>query len=168
MMHAARDPAGIFIAAGANLGDRAANIRGGLHALESDGVVQVLRVSTLHETAAVGGPANQPNYLNAVAQVETRLGARELLKRMLEIEQRFGRIRAAGATERNGPRTLDLDLLIYRDIVADEPGLTLPHPRMWQRAFVLRPLAEICDIDVLRRHFGIVTASSSVGRAAPC
>lgn len=167
-MDAAREAVGILIAAGANLGDREANIRDGLRALESEGDVRVVRVSSLHESAAVGGPANQPNYLNAVAEVETPLAARELLDRMLDVERRFGRIRGGGAADRNGPRTLDLDLLIYHDAVIDEPRLTLPHPRMWQREFVLRPLAELCDVDALRRRFGILTALTSAGRAARC
>ncbi len=134
-------PAGIFIALGSNLGDRAAHIRDALRELAEAGDIRVLACSTLHETDPVGGPPGQPLYLNAVAELATELEPRALLKRMREIEQRHGRDR----TVRNGPRTLDLDLLLYRDRVLAEPDLTVPHPRMWEREFVMRPLREVCD-----------------------
>jgi 2-amino-4-hydroxy-6-hydroxymethyldihydropteridine diphosphokinase len=82
----------------------------------------------------------QPRFLNGVAALETSLGARELLDRLLAVEQRFGRVRFPGE---HGPRTLDLDLLLYGDETIDEPGLALPHPRMHERRFVLEPLAEL-------------------------
>jgi 2-amino-4-hydroxy-6-hydroxymethyldihydropteridine diphosphokinase len=131
---------GIFIALGSNLGDRAGNIRSALRELKEAGDVRVLRCSALRETEPAGGPPGQGKYLNAVAELQTDLPPRELLARLLEIERRHGRARA----ERFGPRTLDLDLLLYHDQVIAEPDLTVPHPRMWARPFVTEPLAEIC------------------------
>jgi 2-amino-4-hydroxy-6-hydroxymethyldihydropteridine diphosphokinase len=93
----------------------------------------------------VGGPEGQDRYLNAVAELETALSPRALLQRLLAIERRHGRRR----TVRHGPRTLDLDLLLYGDRVINEPELTVPHPRMWERPFVMGPLSEICDVDSL-------------------
>jgi 2-amino-4-hydroxy-6-hydroxymethyldihydropteridine diphosphokinase len=135
------EASGIFIALGSNLGDRAGHIRSALRELEQSGDVHVLRCSSLHETAPAGGPPGQPRFLNAVAELQTELSPADLLARLAEIEQRHGRER----TVRNGPRTLDLDLLLYHDEVIDQPELTVPHPRMWQRPFVTEPLAEICD-----------------------
>jgi len=143
-------PDGIFIALGSNLGARAAHIRAALKELAEFGDIQVLRCSSLHETEAVGGPSGQPRYLNAVAELRTELSPRELLSRLLAIEARHGRQRQLP----NGPRTLDLDLLLYTDQCIAEPDLTVPHPRMWEREFVMRPLREICPPDrlaVLRR-----------------
>jgi 2-amino-4-hydroxy-6-hydroxymethyldihydropteridine diphosphokinase len=94
----------------------------------------------LHETEPVGGPDGQGPYLNAVAELDTTLSPEALLAWLHEIEQRHGRVRS----ERWGPRTLDLDLLLYRDLVIDRPELTVPHPRMWERDFVMTPLREIC------------------------
>jgi 2-amino-4-hydroxy-6-hydroxymethyldihydropteridine diphosphokinase len=128
-----------FIGLGANLGDRDATIRAALDALGEEDGIEVVAVSTLRETEPVGvGP--QPLFLNGAAALETRLSARDLLDRLLAIEQRFGRVRVPGE---HGPRTLDLDLLLYGDEEIDEPGLTVPHPRLHERAFVLEPLAEI-------------------------
>jgi len=140
---------GIFIALGSNLGDRESNIRAALHDLEQKRDIRVVRCSRLHESAPVGGPPGQPPYLNAVAELETGLSPRGLLKRLLEIERRHGRER----TVPDGPRTLDLDLLLYRDQIISEPDLVVPHPRMWQRPFVMQPLAEICDCRALRARW---------------
>lgn len=123
------------VALGANLGDRAATLRGAMAALSELG--DVVAQSSLYETAPVGPP--QPAYLNAVALVDTALPAREVLDRLLDIERRFGRQRRL----RWGPRTLDLDLIACDDIVLAEPGLTLPHPEAARRAFVLVPLCEV-------------------------
>ena len=98
-----------------------------------------MRVSSVYETAPVGGPAGQGPYLNAVAELRTDLTPDDLLQTLLDIENALGRVRA----ERDGPRTIDLDLLLYGDVVRDDPQLTLPHPRLHQRLFVLQPLAEI-------------------------
>jgi 2-amino-4-hydroxy-6-hydroxymethyldihydropteridine diphosphokinase len=138
------DTGGIYIGLGSNLGDRAANLRAALAEL-NQGNMRVLRCSSFHETQPVGGPPGQKAYLNAVCEVDTQLDPRALLERLQMIEARLGRVR----TVRNGPRTLDLDLLLYRDYVIDEPELTVPHPRMWERSFVLDPLAEICPRDRL-------------------
>ena len=132
---------GVFIGLGSNLGDRARHIHDALRELAQVGDVCVVACSSLHETEPVGGPAGQPRFLNAVAELATELEPRALLVRLLEIEQRHGRQR----TVPNGPRTLDLDLLLYGQRIVDEPDLHVPHPRMWQRSFVLEPLAEVCD-----------------------
>lgn len=133
---------GIFIALGSNLGDRARHIYDALRELAEEGDVRVVACSTLHETEPVGGPADQPQFLNAVAELATDLEPHDLLERMQAIERRHGRLR----NSRNSARTLDLDLLLHRDHVIDDPDLTVPHPRMWQRWFVMEPLAEICDL----------------------
>jgi 2-amino-4-hydroxy-6-hydroxymethyldihydropteridine diphosphokinase len=128
-----------FIGLGANLGDREATIRAALAALSDEDGIDVVAVSTLRETEPVGvGP--QPRFINGAAELETTLGPRELLDRLLAVEQRLGRTRVPGE---HGPRTLDLDLLLYGDEQIDEPGLTVPHPRLRERTFVLEPLAEI-------------------------
>jgi 2-amino-4-hydroxy-6-hydroxymethyldihydropteridine diphosphokinase len=128
-----------FIGLGANLGDREATIRAALGALNEEDGIDVVAVSTLRETEPVGvGP--QPPFLNGAAELETTLSSRELLDRLLVTEQRFGRTRIPGE---HGPRTLDLDLLLYGDEQIDEPGLTVPHPRIRERMFVLEPLAEL-------------------------
>ncbi|GAA4023018.1 2-amino-4-hydroxy-6-hydroxymethyldihydropteridine diphosphokinase [Deinococcus rubellus] len=126
-----------LIALGANLGDPAAALHWALKELAALGEVQA--VSGFHRTAPVGGPPGQPDYLNAAARLQTRLPAPPLLAALLDIETRFGRVRR----ERWGARLLDLDLIAYGALVLDTPDLTLPHPRAWQRAFVLRPLSEV-------------------------
>lgn len=128
-----------YIGLGSNLGDRAEFIRRAVERLSSDTALRVVRVSSLIETDPVGGPPGQCRYLNAAAHVQTDLAARQLLERLLSEERDLGRVR----TEPNAPRTIDLDLLLYGDAVLNEPGLVVPHPRMADRLFVLRPLAEI-------------------------
>ena len=128
-----------FIGLGANLGDRRATFERAVGLMTERLHLAFQSCSALYETAAVGGPANQPHYLNAVLSVATPLPPRELLAALLQTEDACGRRRA----ERHGPRTLDLDLLIYDDLVLDEPELELPHPRLHLRRFVLKPL---CDI----------------------
>ena len=127
-----------YIALGANLGDPATTVRAAFGALANLPESRVLHCSSLYRTAPVG-LADQPEFITAVAKLETTLAPEALLDALHEIEQRFGRVRA----ERNGPRTLDLDLLLYDDQFIDLPRLTLPHPRLHLRAFVLQPLAEI-------------------------
>ncbi len=127
----------VYLGFGANLGDRAGNLRDALRRLVAGGV-RLRRVSSVYETAPVGGPP-QPAYLNLVAEVETDLAPRALLALCQRIERDLGRVRA----ERWGPRTVDIDLLLYEGVTAQEPGLTLPHPRLGERQFVLVPLAEI-------------------------
>ena len=129
----------VYIGIGANLGDREATIHAALERLGAQEEIEVVRVSSLRETDPVGY-ADQPRFLNCAAELETRLTARDLLERMLAIERDLGRTRHG---PRFGPRTIDLDLLLYGDALVDEPGLVVPHPRMTERAFVLEPLAEL-------------------------
>ena len=126
-----------FVGIGSNLGDREATIR---HALELLGELGTVRASSIRETDPVG-ITDQPKFLNAVAEIETDLTARQLLDRLLAIELELGRDRAGGV--RWGPRTIDLDLLLYGDQTIEEPGLTVPHPRLTERDFVLEPLHEL-------------------------
>ena len=125
---------------GANLGDAAASVREAIHALNSLPQTSLLRASRLYRTPA-WGVTEQPDFINAVALLDTGLQAQALLQALLGIEREFGRIRIDG--ERWGPRTLDLDLLLFGDAVIDEPGLWVPHPHLHERAFALLPLAEI-------------------------
>lgn len=125
---------------GANLGDAEASVRGAFALLDLLPATRLLRASRLYRTPA-WGQTGQPDFINAVALLETGLGARELLERLLAIEREFGRTRSPG--ERWGPRTLDLDVLLYGVEVIDEPGLRVPHPHLHERAFALLPLAEI-------------------------
>jgi 2-amino-4-hydroxy-6-hydroxymethyldihydropteridine diphosphokinase len=128
-----------YVGLGANLGDRERTLREAVTALAAENGIEIPAVSTLRETEPVG-VGNQPRYLNGAAALETTLTAHELLDRLLAVEQRFGRVRVPGE---HGPRTLDLDLLLYGDEAIDEPGVTVPHPRLHERRFVLEPLAEL-------------------------
>jgi 2-amino-4-hydroxy-6-hydroxymethyldihydropteridine diphosphokinase len=128
-----------YVGLGANLGERERTLHAAVDALAAEDGVEVVSVSVLRETEPVG-VGQQPPYLNGAAEVETTLTARELLDRLLAVEQRFGRIRVPGE---HGPRTLDLDLLLYGDEVIDESRLTIPHRRLHERRFVLEPLAEL-------------------------
>jgi 2-amino-4-hydroxy-6-hydroxymethyldihydropteridine diphosphokinase len=128
-----------YIALGSNLGDRRAHLEGALDRLRIQPGIVVTKVSRFWETAPVGGPPGQGPFLNAAAELETTLSARELLALCLQIEKEHGRERR----EPCGPRTLDLDLLFHGQEVIEEPGLTLPHPRLHERPFVLGPLVEI-------------------------
>jgi 2-amino-4-hydroxy-6-hydroxymethyldihydropteridine diphosphokinase len=128
-----------YIALGSNLGDRHAYLDKAIQALNEQSEVEVKAVSSYYVTAPVGGPAGQGAYLNAAAELETDLPPDALLRILLEVERTLGRTRQ----ESQGPRTIDLDLLIYGDVVRDQPELTIPHPRMHERLFVLQPLAEI-------------------------
>jgi 2-amino-4-hydroxy-6-hydroxymethyldihydropteridine diphosphokinase len=124
---------------GSNLGDRAARLVAAVAALRATAGISGVTCSSVFETDPVG-PAPQGPYLNAAACLQTSLSARELLDRLLAIERAQGRRRTA---ERLGPRTLDLDLLLFGDLQIDEPGLIVPHPRLHERGFVLEPLSEI-------------------------
>lgn len=133
-----------YIALGANLGDPAATVNAAFAALDQLPEGRLLAKSALYRTAPVG-IADQPEFVNAAAQLDTMLAPEALLDALLGIEQTFGRIRA----ERNGPRTLDLDLLLYDELTLSTPRLTLPHPRLHLRAFVLQPLAELApDLEI--------------------
>jgi 2-amino-4-hydroxy-6-hydroxymethyldihydropteridine diphosphokinase len=122
-----------YVGVGSNLGDRERTIRAAIDALPG-----VVAVSALRETEPVG-PVEQPPFLNGAVALETELSPRELLDMLLAVERRLGRERR----ERWGPRTIDLDLLLYGDRSLDEPGLSLPHPRLHERRFALEPLAEL-------------------------
>ena len=127
-----------FIGLGANLGEPEAQVRTAIAALGKLPRTRLVKASSLYRSAPVGYK-DQPDFINAVAEIETQLGPKALLDELLKIEVRFGRAR----TFPNAPRTLDLDLLLYGERIIAETGLTLPHPRMHARAFVLAPLAEI-------------------------
>jgi 2-amino-4-hydroxy-6-hydroxymethyldihydropteridine diphosphokinase len=129
-----------YVALGSNLGDREGTIRGALAELEQAPGIEVAAVSTLIDTDPVG-VVDQPRFLNGVAALDTELSAGDLLTVLLDVERRFGRRRDDAVPQ--GPRTLDLDLLLYGDAEIDEPGLAVPHPRLHEREFVLGPLAEV-------------------------
>ncbi|NJC87012.1 MAG: 2-amino-4-hydroxy-6-hydroxymethyldihydropteridine diphosphokinase [Desulfuromonas sp.] len=128
-----------YLGLGSNLGDRLAFLRGGRDSLFNRFDIVLLRASSVYETAAVGGPADSPPFLNAVLEVETPLTPRELLAACLAVEDEFGRTRSTPWA----PRTLDIDLLLYGGAVVNEAGLRIPHPRLHERAFVLTPLNEL-------------------------
>jgi 2-amino-4-hydroxy-6-hydroxymethyldihydropteridine diphosphokinase len=144
--------ADVFIALGSNLGDRAANLTAARTALAPD--PSVTAVSSIYETEP-WGLAGQGRYLNQVLRGETTLEPRALLAKLQEIERALGRERER--EERYGPRTIDLDILLYDDMQVEEPGLTIPHPRMLERAFVLVPLAEVAP--------GLVAGGVRIGDA---
>ncbi len=130
--------AAVYVGLGSNLNDPVAQIRAGLEELAMLPDTRLARVSSLYHSAPVGY-ARQPDFTNAVAQIETALAPRALLDALLAIERRHGRVRDFA----NAPRTLDLDVILYGNEVVQEAGLTIPHPRMHERAFVLVPLGEI-------------------------
>ncbi len=146
-----------YVALGANLGAAAATVSAAAAALGEIPETRLQAVSSLYQTAPVG-LKHQPDFINAVAEISTRLPPAQLLEALFAIEARFGRSRSVP----NAPRTLDLDLLLYGEIRLDQPQLTLPHPRMHQRAFVLAPLAEIapeCRIPGLGRVRDLLDSS---------
>ena len=145
-----------YVGLGANLGDREKKIR---RAAELLGAT---RLSAIRETEP-WGLVDQPRFLNAVARVETELTPRQLLDRLLEIERELGRIREG---PRWGPRAIDLDLLLYGDRRIDEPGLTVPHPRLRERLFVLEPLAELAP-DAVVPGLGSVSVLLAELESAP-
>ncbi|MEM9252077.1 MAG: 2-amino-4-hydroxy-6-hydroxymethyldihydropteridine diphosphokinase [Planctomycetota bacterium] len=133
-----------YLALGSNLGDRSAAIEAAVARLGGLPGTAVAAVSSMHETEPVGGPAGQGRYLNAAVGLDTTLSPRELLDATQRIEGAMGREPVEGRVK-DGPRGIDIDLLLHGDAVIDEPGLTVPHPRMAGRAFVLEPLAEIAS-----------------------
>ena len=131
-----------FLGIGSNLGDRQAHIDKALLLLKEKGDIELLAVSSLQETEPEGGPAGQGKYLNGALKIRTSLTPLELLSRLKGIERRCGRV----GSERNAPRTLDLDILLYDDVViVDGRTLSIPHARMDRRRFVLEPLAQIAS-----------------------
>ncbi len=142
-----------FIGLGSNLGDPAAQIERALDAIAGLPLTTLVTRSALYLSRPMG-PTNQPDYVNAVAHVTSAMAPPALLAALLAIERRQGRQRCAD--QRNGPRTLDLDLLLYADLVCDDPALTLPHPGAHERDFVLVPLAEIAPQVVIPGHGRVV------------
>jgi 2-amino-4-hydroxy-6-hydroxymethyldihydropteridine diphosphokinase len=133
-----------YVGLGSNLGDRAATLSRAVELLGREPGVEVGAVSTFRETDPVGY-VDQPPFLNGAVAVETSLDPRTLLEVLLAVERELGRTRLG---PRFGPRTVDLDLLLVNGLVVDEPGLTIPHPRLHERAFALEPLAEL-DPDIV-------------------
>jgi 2-amino-4-hydroxy-6-hydroxymethyldihydropteridine diphosphokinase len=149
-----------FVGLGANLDNPLQQIRQALSELETIEHTRVLAASSLYRSAPVGY-ADQPDFINAVAKLQTELSPRELLDALQAIENRHGRRRSV----RNAPRTLDLDLLSYAMLVVHEEGLTLPHPRLHERAFVLLPLAEIAPDACVPGLASISTMLAQVDRS---
>ena len=129
-----------YVGLGSNLGDREASLRGAVDLLEADPEIQVVAVSRFRETDPVG-LLDQPRFLNGAVAIDTELAAPDLLDRLLGIERELGRERGVGP--RWGPRTIDIDLLLYGDETFERPGLTVPHPRLHERRFSLEPLADL-------------------------
>ena len=130
-----------YLGLGSNLGDRGEHLRTAVAALPD-----VVAVSPVYETEPVGGPPGQPPYLNVVVALDTTLSPRQLLDVSRRLEAAAGRVR----TEKDGPRTLDVDVLLVGELTVNEPDLVVPHPRMWRRRFVLAPLADLADGEVRR------------------
>jgi 2-amino-4-hydroxy-6-hydroxymethyldihydropteridine diphosphokinase len=132
------EPARAYVGLGGNLGDPVVLLRAGVASLGRLPGTRLVATSAFYRSAPVG-LTDQPDFINCVCALDTRLPPRELMRAMLEIEAAHGRVRSVPG----GPRTLDLDLLLYGDLICDEPGLTLPHPRLHERAFVLVPLLDL-------------------------
>ncbi len=144
-----------FLALGSNLGDREATLRAAVAGIED-----LVAVSPVYETAPVGGPDGQGAYLNAVVELQTSRTPRQLLVRCHELEAAAGRVRG----ERWGARTLDVDVLLVGDLVVDDHDLVVPHPRLWERRFVLAPLADLAP-DLVPPE-AVAAASGAVRRTA--
>ncbi|HEU5489447.1 MAG TPA: 2-amino-4-hydroxy-6-hydroxymethyldihydropteridine diphosphokinase [Gaiellaceae bacterium] len=142
-----------YVGLGANIGPREVTLLRAVDLLAEANEVEVLAVSQLRETDPLG-MVDQPRFLNGAARIDTSLSPRALLELLLRIEQSLGRVRA----ERWGPRTVDLDLLVYGDLIVDEPGLRVPHPRLHERRFALEPLAEL-DPELVVPGLGSVSAA---------
>ena len=134
-----------YVGLGANVGDPRAQLAAAVAAIAALPGVELLAVSSVYESDPVGPVQDQPVFLNAVAEVSTTIGPDRLLVALQGIESSLGRVRSI----RFGPRTCDLDLLLYGDVVSGDPALTLPHPRLAERRFVLDPLAELAPLLVL-------------------
>lgn len=146
-MHSQNPAKRAYIGLGSNLSDPGAQILKACAELGNLPQTRLLSCSSLYRSAPVGY-ADQPDFINAVAEVETGLAPHALLEALLDMEHRHGRVREF----RNAPRILDLDILLYADLTCHEHGLTLPHPRMHERAFVLQPLHEIAPSCIIAGH----------------
>jgi len=151
-----------YLALGSNLGDRLALLQGAVDRLATAPGTRVIACSRVYETAPVGGPP-QDAYLNAVVEIDTALDPHALLALAQQLERDARRVRA----ERWGPRTLDIDILLYDDVRLDEPDLVIPHPRMWERGFVLAPLRDLAPhlVDAHATWEGVRAAAVTL---APC
>jgi 3-oxoacyl-[acyl-carrier protein] reductase len=151
-------PVTAYIALGSNLGDRAQHLDQALQFMGQSPGITITKVSAYHETEPVGGPPGQGKYLNAAAELLTTLEAVDLLRLLLDVENKLGRVRH----EHHGPRTIDLDLLLFGlEKISSDPDLIVPHPRMHERMFVLEPLAEIAPLAV---HPGLGSTISDLLR----
>ena len=150
----------VVLALGSNLGDRVATLQGGAAELLREPGLTLTALSPVYETVPVGGPP-QPEYLNAVLIARTTLTPMALLRRCQQAEQAFHRVR----TEAWGPRTLDVDVIVYGDLVSDDPVLTLPHPRAGERAFVLAPWLDAEPAAYLPGQGQVSGLLATVGRA---
>lgn len=151
-----------YLALGSNLGDRLEHMQRAIDMLARTPGVRVVAVSRVYETDPVGGPV-QDDYLNAVVAIETGLDPWGLLAAAQQCEQAARRVRA----ERWGPRTLDVDVLLYDDAELEDPALTIPHPRMWERDFVLAPLSDVAPELVPAGHTGKGVRVASVALRLP-
>lgn len=129
----------VYIALGSNLGDKEENLKAAIREIQD--FCNLKKESKKHQTKAVGGPTNQPDFLNMCIEITTDLSAIELIFRLQEIEHKMGRNREMEG--KNGPRPIDIDILLYNQSLINQPHLKIPHPRMHKRSFVLDPLAEI-------------------------
>ncbi len=143
-----------YVGLGSNLGDREATIRRAVRLLGEAEGIEVVRMSTLRETEP-WGPVDQPGFLNGAVAIDTDLEPRALLDVLLDVERQLGRVR--DGQERWGPRTIDLDLLLFGELRVDEPGLDVPHPHLHERRFALEPLAELAPGALVPGH-GTVSA----------
>ncbi len=137
--HSKSNAPNAYLALGTNLGDRRENLREAVRLLTESDSLRLRLVASLYETAPVGGPQEQSDYFNSAISISTRLDAPTLLKHCLDVERMMGRVRK----QANGPRNIDIDMLIYEDLQIELPDLTIPHPRMHLRRFVLTPMVEI-------------------------
>lgn len=149
------------VALGANIGEPLRQIEAGFAALEALPGTRLISRSSLYRSAPVGY-ADQPDFINAVAMIETTMEPHALLDALLAIERAHGRVRAFP----NAPRTLDLDIVLHGDVVLQEPGLTIPHARMLERAFVMVPLAEIAPDAVVPDHGRVSDLAARVDAAS--
>jgi 2-amino-4-hydroxy-6-hydroxymethyldihydropteridine diphosphokinase len=128
-----------YLGVGSNLGDRKNNIKAAIKKINLLKNTKVIKQSSFIQTNPIGGPIGQPKFFNAVFKIKTSLLPVNLLKALKNIEKQLGRVK----TVKNGPREIDLDILLYGDKVVNQKGLIIPHPRMFERDFVLMPLAEV-------------------------